>query len=302
MSTFRRTTCCLGLMLGLMAVCCFLPSASAQQPYPQSLYSGLRWRMIGPFRGGRVNAVSGVPGQPNTFYFGSVGGGVWKIDQRRPHLGAGVRFAAGRLDRRHCRRALESDRRLRRHGREPTCAIRICLRQRGLQVHRRRQHLEAPRPRRHAADRPRPGRPEEPGCRLRRSARPCLRPEPGPGRVPLARRRRDLAEGALQERQRRRRRPRHRSDRTRGSSTRRCGPPRRPPWSIYPPSNGPGSGLYKSTDGGTTWQPLTAGLPAEAVGRIGLAVAPTTPAACTPSSTPRRAGFTARMMPARRGR
>ena len=34
--------------------------------------------MIGPFRGGRVNAVSGVPGQPNTFYFGSVGGGVWK--------------------------------------------------------------------------------------------------------------------------------------------------------------------------------------------------------------------------------
>src|SRR5438552_6917958 len=34
--------------------------------------------MIGPFGGGRVNAVTGVPGQPNTFYFGSVGGGVWK--------------------------------------------------------------------------------------------------------------------------------------------------------------------------------------------------------------------------------
>src|SRR6266404_3005984 len=50
----------------------------AQQQYDASLYSGLRWRMIGPFRGGRVNAVSGVPGQPNTFYFGSVGGGVWK--------------------------------------------------------------------------------------------------------------------------------------------------------------------------------------------------------------------------------
>src|SRR5436305_10361037 len=43
-----------------------------------SLYGGLRWRNIGPFRGGRVNGVSGVPGQPNTFYFGSVGGGVWK--------------------------------------------------------------------------------------------------------------------------------------------------------------------------------------------------------------------------------
>ena len=34
--------------------------------------------MIGPFRGGRVNAVSGVASQPDTFYFGSVGGGVWK--------------------------------------------------------------------------------------------------------------------------------------------------------------------------------------------------------------------------------
>src|SRR4029079_14045056 len=43
-----------------------------------TVYSALRWRNIGPFRGGRVNGVSGVAGQPNTFYFGSVGGGVWK--------------------------------------------------------------------------------------------------------------------------------------------------------------------------------------------------------------------------------
>jgi photosystem II stability/assembly factor-like uncharacterized protein len=49
---------------------------------------------------------------------------------------------------------------------------------------------------------------------------------------------------------------------------------RRPPWSVYPPSYGPGSGLYKSTDGGNTWQQLTAGLPTEGVGRIGVAVAP----------------------------
>jgi hypothetical protein len=39
---------------------------NAQQRDP-SLYSGLRWRMIGPFRAGRVNAVSGVAGQPDTF-------------------------------------------------------------------------------------------------------------------------------------------------------------------------------------------------------------------------------------------
>src|SRR5260221_10588766 len=43
-----------------------------------SLYSALKWRMIGPFRGGRVNGVTGVPGQPYAFYMGSVGGGVWK--------------------------------------------------------------------------------------------------------------------------------------------------------------------------------------------------------------------------------
>src|SRR5438105_12134507 len=55
-----------------------MPSVFAQTRIEQSAYSGLRWRMIGPFRGGRVNAVSGVPGQPTVFYFGSVGGGVWK--------------------------------------------------------------------------------------------------------------------------------------------------------------------------------------------------------------------------------
>src|SRR5215216_3301584 len=53
-------------------------SQQHSQQLDPNLYSGLRWRMIGPFRGGRVNAVSGVTGQPDTFYFGSVGGGVWK--------------------------------------------------------------------------------------------------------------------------------------------------------------------------------------------------------------------------------
>src|SRR5262249_54741793 len=47
-------------------------------------YSGLRWRLLGPFRGGRVAAATGVPGRPNEFYFGSVNGGVWKsIDAGR---------------------------------------------------------------------------------------------------------------------------------------------------------------------------------------------------------------------------
>ena len=43
-----------------------------------SLYSGMQWRSIGPFRAGRVSAVSGIPGNAAIYYMGSVGGGVWK--------------------------------------------------------------------------------------------------------------------------------------------------------------------------------------------------------------------------------
>src|SRR5271168_3132732 len=43
-----------------------------------ALWSGMKYRMIGPERGGRVTAVTGVPSQPFTFYMGSTGGGVWK--------------------------------------------------------------------------------------------------------------------------------------------------------------------------------------------------------------------------------
>ncbi len=55
-----------------------VPLFALGQQVDPSLYSGLRWRMIGPFRGGRTIAVSGVEGQPNVYYFGSVGGGAWK--------------------------------------------------------------------------------------------------------------------------------------------------------------------------------------------------------------------------------
>jgi len=53
--------------------------AKAQQ-IPTSTYQDLRWRMIGPFRGGRTRALAGVPNQPNVFYIGAVNGGVWKSD------------------------------------------------------------------------------------------------------------------------------------------------------------------------------------------------------------------------------
>ena len=50
------------------------------QKYPESLYQEMSWRMIGPFRGGRTRAATGAPGQPNVFYMGQVNGGVWKSD------------------------------------------------------------------------------------------------------------------------------------------------------------------------------------------------------------------------------
>ncbi len=48
------------------------------QQLDAGLYGGLRWRMIGPHRGGRTIAVSGIEGQPNVYYFGGVAGGVFK--------------------------------------------------------------------------------------------------------------------------------------------------------------------------------------------------------------------------------
>jgi photosystem II stability/assembly factor-like uncharacterized protein len=53
-------------------------SLAAGQSVPPELFSGLKWRLIGPFRGGRAVAVAGVPGNSNTFYFGAVDGGIWK--------------------------------------------------------------------------------------------------------------------------------------------------------------------------------------------------------------------------------
>src|SRR5512135_1058232 len=52
--------------------------AGAPGPVPSSLLSGLVWRNIGPFRAGRVAAVSGAIGQPGVFYMGLPLGGVWK--------------------------------------------------------------------------------------------------------------------------------------------------------------------------------------------------------------------------------
>ena len=258
--------------------------------------------MIGPFRAGRVNGVTGVPGQPNTFYFGSVGGGVWKTTN------------AGRtwtpiFDSQPSRRSARSPSRRRTPTSStsaparPTCATRsrsatACT--------------SPPTPARR-------GRTSASTTRGRSAASSSIRaipnvvfvaalghvygPNPDRGVYPLARRRRDVAEGALQERRRRRDRPGVRSGEPADRSTRRSGTRRRPPWSIYPPSYGPGSGLYKSTDGGTTWQPAderSADRRPRPHRDRGRAVE--SAAASTRSSTRRTAASIGRTTPARRGR
>jgi photosystem II stability/assembly factor-like uncharacterized protein len=69
-SCFRRTIITLFFLLAAQSM--------IAQSIPADLANGLKWRLIGPFRGGRVVAVAGVPGDSTTFYFGSVNGGVWK--------------------------------------------------------------------------------------------------------------------------------------------------------------------------------------------------------------------------------
>lgn len=53
------------------------PAAPAVK-FAEPLYNAISWRSIGPYRGGRSATVTGVPGKPNLFYFGSTGGGVWR--------------------------------------------------------------------------------------------------------------------------------------------------------------------------------------------------------------------------------
>jgi photosystem II stability/assembly factor-like uncharacterized protein len=68
-----------GIHRSIITLFLLLLAASAiAQSVPPELVNGLKWRLIGPFRGGRAVAVAGVPGDSTTFYFGAVNGGIWK--------------------------------------------------------------------------------------------------------------------------------------------------------------------------------------------------------------------------------
>jgi photosystem II stability/assembly factor-like uncharacterized protein len=76
LSMYSRRACRVAICVLLASFA--LVSSSSAQALPAEQLQGLAWRLIGPFRGGRVTAVAGVPGDGRTYYMGTPGGGVWK--------------------------------------------------------------------------------------------------------------------------------------------------------------------------------------------------------------------------------
>jgi photosystem II stability/assembly factor-like uncharacterized protein len=70
----------ISIIIGLVCALTVVHAQPAPDVYNPALFKALRWRSIGPYRGGRVTAVAGVPGQPLVYYMGATGGGVWKTD------------------------------------------------------------------------------------------------------------------------------------------------------------------------------------------------------------------------------
>jgi photosystem II stability/assembly factor-like uncharacterized protein len=272
----RRTIVVLAaLSLGLGLVRAQTPRAESAPAIDASQYAGLRWRMIGPFRGGRAVAVSGVPGDPRTFYFGAVGGGVWKSEnagrtwnpvmdsQPVASIGAlavapsdpGTVYAGSgeadmRSDIQHGNgmyRSTDAGKTWTRIGLEDSRQIGRIL----VDPHDAKTLLVAALGHQYGPNEMRGVyRSTDGGASWTR----VLYRDRDTGAI-------DLASDA--------------SMRTVYASLWQT---RRPPWSVYPPSNGPGSGLYKSTDGGVTWTQLRGnGFPSDGLGKIGLAVAPSDP-------------------------
>ncbi len=249
-------------------------SLSAQAVDP-SLYQGLQWRLIGPFRGGRVLAVTGIAGDSRHFYFGAVDGGVWATEDAgrtwRPifdnepagSIGAlavapsdpdtiyvGTGEADMRSDIAHGNGLYKST----DAGRHWTYVGLADTRQVGrILVDPRNPAVVFVAALGHAY-----GANAERGVFQSRDGgehwRKVLFKDDDTGAIDLAFKpgAPDTIYAALWQ-------------------------TRRPPWSVYPPSNGPGSGLYVSHDGGDRWIRIAGnGFPAHP-GRIGLATAPNRP-------------------------
>ncbi|MDT5295992.1 MAG: hypothetical protein QOJ76_2872 [Acidobacteriota bacterium] len=275
MNDIRRITlCATAAACAIVLVFGVLPQVSARRRQESvAVLAGLRWRMVGPFRGGRVNGVTGVPGNPTTFYFGSVGGGVWKtvnsgrtwtpVFDEQPVASIGaiavapsspnvVYVGTGEADMRSqisygngVYKSSDAGKTWAHLGLDGTRQIsRVVVdpRDAGVVFVAALGHAYGANPER-GVYRTRDGG---------KTWRKVLFKSDDVGAA-------DLALDASNPR----------------IVYASLWNTRRPPWSIYPPSYGPGGGVFKSTDGGDTWQQLTQGLPVEGLGRVGLALAPT---------------------------
>ena len=74
----RQRLSVIAVLLCVPAALCLLPAATADEAATTALTGKLTWRSVGPYIGGRVVAVAGVPGDANLFYMGAVDGGIWK--------------------------------------------------------------------------------------------------------------------------------------------------------------------------------------------------------------------------------
>jgi len=260
--SLRRYLCCVAVLIAINAV--------AADP---SHFSDLHWRLLGPFRGGRVLAVTGVPGQPEHFYFGSVNGGVWETNDAgrtwqpifdavpvgsigaiavAPSNPKTIYVGSGEADMRSdiaqgdgMYKSSDAGKTWTHIGLADTQQIGRVL------VHPTDENVVYVA----ALGHPYAANDERGVFRSRNGGQSwtkVLGPDANTGAIDLA-----LEPGNP------------------NTIYAALWATRRTPWSVYPPSTAPGGGLFKSTDGGDHWAKLS-GLPANP-GRIGVAVAPSQP-------------------------
>jgi photosystem II stability/assembly factor-like uncharacterized protein len=253
-----------------------MASPDSAKPIDPKLFQELRWRLIGPFRGGRTLAVTGVRGQPEVYYFGSVGGGVWKtndagrtwksIFDSQPIASIGaiavapsdsnvIYVGSGEAD---MRSSISYGDGMYKSTDEGKTWTHIGLRD-SRQIGRILVDPQDPNIVFVAALGHAYGPNAERGVFRSKDGgknwQEILFHDENTGAIDLA-----FEPG---------------NPKTIYASMWQT---RRPPWSIYAPSNGSGSGLYRSRDGGDHWEQVTGhGLPSEGLGRMGIAFAPSNP-------------------------